>query len=222
MMNINDNNYELWLLRYAEQELSSAERAEVERWLATHPEAAEELALYSEAPRLERNAEVRYVATALQHTEQHTDRSPLWGAAWRWAAAAAVVLALMLPALRSVPAPSPLPLMAAIDSIPELPETPDIPEKPEPTKPTARPVRKAPAAPQPEPLLATAEPELPEPSEQPETPEEPEAPTPLYVDDLIVYVDEPEQINEVTYTTTAGDGINPVALFIGTLIKTTK
>lgn len=94
MEKIDNNNYEMWLLRYAEGELSAAERAEVEAWLADHPEAAEELALYNEAPRLEADESVRYGAVPRQHTH------PLWPALLRWSAAAAVVVALMVPALR--------------------------------------------------------------------------------------------------------------------------
>lgn len=94
MTTIDNNNYELWLLRYAEGELNAAEREVVEVWLQSHPEAAEELALYSEAPRLERDETVRYAAVPQQPTET------LWPAALRWSAAAAVVAALMVPALR--------------------------------------------------------------------------------------------------------------------------
>lgn len=94
MITIDDNNYELWLLRYAEGELTAAEREAVEAWLARHPEAAEELALYGEAPKLERDESIRYAAVPQQHPR------PLWPAALRWSAAAAVVLALMVPALR--------------------------------------------------------------------------------------------------------------------------
>lgn len=94
MTTIDNNNYELWLLRYAEGELSAAERAEVEAWLESHPEAAEELALYDEAPRLEKDESVRYVAAARQHVQ------PLWPLVARWSAAAAVVVVLMLPAMR--------------------------------------------------------------------------------------------------------------------------
>ena len=94
MTTIDNNNYELWLLRYAEGELTAAEREAVEAWLADHPEAAEELALYSEAPRLERDESVRYVAMPSQQTK------PLWPALLRWSAAAAVLAALMVPALR--------------------------------------------------------------------------------------------------------------------------
>lgn len=94
MTTIDNNNYELWLLRYAEGELTAAEREAVEAWLADHPEAAEELALYDEAPRLVRDETVRYAAVSQQHT------APLWPAFLRWSAAAAVVVALMVPALR--------------------------------------------------------------------------------------------------------------------------
>ena len=48
MTTIDNNNYELWLLRYAEGDLTATEREAVEAWLADHPEAAEELALYGE------------------------------------------------------------------------------------------------------------------------------------------------------------------------------
>ena len=95
MMNINDTNYELWLLRYAEQELTDAERTEVEQWLATHPDAAKELALYNEAPRLQRDETVQYVAVPRQQIQ------PLWKAASRWAAAAVVIAALMIPGLHN-------------------------------------------------------------------------------------------------------------------------
>ena len=94
MTTIDNNNYELWLLRYAEGELTAAEREAVETWLASHPEAAEELALYSEAPRLERDESVRYAAAPQPHTQS------LWPVLLRWSVAAAVVVVLMMPALR--------------------------------------------------------------------------------------------------------------------------
>ena len=98
---IDNTNYELWLLRYAEGDLGADERAAVEAWLAGHPEAAAELSLYREAPRLERDQSVRYVATPLQPTApQPAAPRPLWPLLARWSAAAAVIAALMLPALR--------------------------------------------------------------------------------------------------------------------------
>lgn len=225
MMNINDTNYELWLLRYAEQELTMAERAEVERWLATHPDAAKELALYNEAPRLERNEDVKYVATPLQHT------TPLWDAAVRWAAAAAVVAALMIPALRtntSSPAPR---LMADNNATLELQESMEPAEPLEILEPTVNPRKKAT-------LIAKADiaqPLTQQPIEPPAPIEQTESigtldslvhieqPSPKYVDNLIVYEDEPvtaNPITETTYITSADDGINPVALFMGVFIKT--
>lgn len=228
MMNINDNNYEVWLLRYAEQELTEAERTEVEQWLETHPEAAEELALYNEAPRLQRDEEVRYVAVARQHTK------PLWGAAWRWAAAAAVIAALMLPGVRQ--STNTDQQFAIVENMPEIPEGLDISERPENLE-----IPKAPEKP--------GRPEIPETPEirimdapetnivetlaeadtvtLPEEQEQPEEPVLQYVDDLIVYEDEPsgepKEFTEVTYiSSTSDDGINPVALFIGILIKTTR
>jgi len=94
MTTIDNNNYELWLLRYAEDELNAGERADVEAWLSTHPDAAELLALYNEAPRLEKDESVRYAAVPQRHS------APLWPAVLRFGAAAAVVLLLMLPAMR--------------------------------------------------------------------------------------------------------------------------
>lgn len=88
---INDSNYELWLLRYADDGLTADERKRVEQWLDAHPEAAEELALYREAPRLERDESVHYTAATQPNTR------PLWGKSWRWTAAAAVTLLLLTP-----------------------------------------------------------------------------------------------------------------------------
>ncbi len=226
-MNINDNNYELWLLRYAEQELTRTERAEVEQWLASHPGAAEELALYNEAPRLERNKEVAYGATSLQHT------TPMWGAALRWAAAAAVVLALMIPALRtntSSPAPR---LIADNNATPEPQESMEPAEPMEILEPAVNPRKKAT-------IIAKADIAQPFTQQSIETPApieqtEPivsldslvhiEQPLPQYVDNLIVYEDEPvtaDPVTEVTYITSTDDGITPVALFIGVFLKTTR
>lgn len=96
MITIDDSNYELWLLRYAEQELTAEEREAVEAWLAEHPEAAEELALYNDAPRLVKDVSVRFAAAVSPRTE------PLWPAMLRWSAAAAVVAALMVPAIGGI------------------------------------------------------------------------------------------------------------------------
>ena len=104
---LSNDNYELWLLRYAEGELSAAEGEAVEAWLKEHPEAAEELALYREAPRLERDEGVVYAATVPQPSK------PLWSSGWRWAAAAAVVL-LLAPAVWRFIRPQEEPLQVAV------------------------------------------------------------------------------------------------------------
>lgn len=45
-MKINEHNYEVYLYRYQEHLLTEEERQEVEAFLATHPQQAEEMALY--------------------------------------------------------------------------------------------------------------------------------------------------------------------------------
>ncbi len=94
---IDNTNYELWLLHYAEGDLSDAECATVEAWLEDHPKAAEELALYREAPRLEKDYNIP--AYGGNFGNQNISR-PLWSTFLRWNAAAAVVVALMLPSIR--------------------------------------------------------------------------------------------------------------------------
>lgn len=91
MVKIDDRDYELWLLRYADGVLTDAERDAVEQWIGRHSDAARELALYNEAPRLKRNDSVRYTGMLPQRKQL------LWPVLLRWSAAAAVVAALMLP-----------------------------------------------------------------------------------------------------------------------------
>ena len=98
MITIDDSNYELWLLRYAEQELTTEEREAVEAWLTEHPEAAEELALYNDAPRMQRDESIVYTAPVLQVSPFTSHLSPFL----RWSAAAAVVAALMVPAIGGI------------------------------------------------------------------------------------------------------------------------
>ena len=113
MTTIDDNNYELWLVRYADGDLTAAECAAVEAWLQEHPAAAEELTLYTEAPRLQRDEEVRYAATLPQHS------TPLWSIGWRWVAAAAVALLLLTPAVLYFIQPQGAPVQVA--SLPPMP-----------------------------------------------------------------------------------------------------
>ena len=228
-MNINSDNYELWLLRYAEQELTAEERREVELWLAEHPEAAEELALYGEAPRLERDESIKYAAP--MHRTQ-----PLWGALLQWAAAAAVVAALMVPAMRSALVPETAPVQVAENRLPvemapiPSPSSPSSPSSLDsPTSPTSSASQTSQAT------LPSYSPEAPLLAEEapllqdtlPVIPVE-ETPAVLYVDDLIVYEDEPESeptkdyaVNEVTYVND-DSGINPVVHFLGIFYKITR
>ena len=118
METINNDNYELWLVRYADGELTDAECKAVEQWLKQHPEAAGELKLYCEAPRLERDEAVVYAATVSQHSE--TVR-PLWLTVLRWSAAAVALLALLPLVLRMFKPAAEVPvLVAEVEQIPAV------------------------------------------------------------------------------------------------------
>ncbi|MBR6292068.1 MAG: hypothetical protein IKR33_04620 [Bacteroidales bacterium] len=231
-MNINNDNYELWLLRYAEQELTEAERKEVEQWLATHPEAADEVALYAEAPRLESDADIHCEAPIPLHSE------PLWPVAIRWTAAAAVVAALMVPAMHTVVAPKlEPPLVAEKLDNPERLENLERLENQDNQKITSHPANES-ITPV---LLAESIPTeqndtVAEPTEgivpeiAPSTQQEIIQPTYIVVDDLIVFEDEiPDTASEndiladavETYTRSTSN-INPIGHFISTFIKANK
>ena len=219
MMNINDNNYELWLLRYAEDELSAAERKDVERWLSEHADAASELRMYCEAPRLERDEAELGVAAIRMHVR------PLWPLL-NGAAAAAAVLLLMLSVMRS-----------AVVDVPQLPQQvaacpPVEIHEPQTTESTSSRVYAKTVFSTPVTIaeLAVLD-EMVEPAEEAYVDSAEVTPTYREVDDLIVFEDEPEEsfgaesvdaVTEVSYVTSAGDGINPVVLFIGTFFKTIR
>ena len=112
MESINNNNYELWLVRYADGDLTAAERAAVEQWLEGHPEAAEELKLYGEAPRLEREESVHYAAAVPGRVQL------LWPAVLRWSAAAAVVALVAVPLGLWLTNPAEEPLQVAATEMP--------------------------------------------------------------------------------------------------------
>ncbi len=88
---IDKNNCEQWLVRYCDGSLTTAEREAVEQWLETHPDAAAEMALYLDAPCLDKNESVHY-AGPMPGTSR-----PLWPAIIRWSAVAAVLVVLILP-----------------------------------------------------------------------------------------------------------------------------
>jgi len=181
MTTIDNNNYELWLLRYAEGDLNAEERAAVETWLASHPDAAGELALYNEAPRLEKDESVRYRATPLHRPK------PLWSAMLRFGAAAAVVLLLMLPAMRmGIMDKMEVPLFVAENrSVAEpLQKQQQLPQQPV-VQPTPRPVPSIPFIPS-IPSIASI------PSIETDT-STPVAPAPIETDMLIAFEDDPAE-----------------------------
>ena len=178
MTTIDNNNYELWLLRYAEGDLNAAERAAVEAWLSSHPDAAEELALYNEAPRLEKDESVRYGATPLHRP------MPLWPAVLRFGAAAAVVLLLMLPAMR-------MGIMDKMEAPLFVAENRPVAEPPQQQQQQQLPVIQP--APKPVPAIATipsiASIETPVPTDT----STPVAPAPIETDMLIAFEDDPAE-----------------------------
>lgn len=234
MMNINNDNYELWLLRYAEQELTDAESKVVEQWLATHPEAAEELALYGEAPRLTKDESVK--APVLP---QH--RISLWPVVLRWTAAAAVVAVLMMPAMRKVVAPSVEPTLVAnldsmeiIDNLESL-DNPAVLEKIDKTD-HQEPLSLSDAHLLAENLQSEVQ-QIPDASREENLPETEEPaqleiakPAYIVVDNLIVFEDDTSEDPaerdiladaDITYTQSTSN-INPIGHFISTFIKANK
>ena len=186
---IDNSNYEIWLLRYAEQELDDSERQAVEQWLAHHPDAAEELALYSEAPRMEKDEMVHYGAAVPQRT------LPLWPAVLHWTAAAAVVVALMVLVVRMATVEAPRLADNAIalalqESAPEEIKEEMVAEKP--VVRNAAPVKVV----EPEPVMYAEE--LPaQQEEEVETlpvVEEMPQPSVVYSDNLIVYDQTPDTV----------------------------
>lgn len=222
MTTIDSNNYEVWLLRYAEGELDAAERESVEAWLASHPDAADELTLYLEAPRLERDDSFSFAAP-LRHSR------PLWPVILRWSAAAAVLAAVILPLTVRRPSHNAVP-EAVVALAPELP-SPVVPASEPVVVATPPAVRHRTPAPKAEPLsspldtavspsadlLASA----PAPSDTMPPVAASPSPAPVYVDDLIVVEDDcPPAENSLAavYIEQTNDGIN-VSRLIGSFLK---
>lgn len=121
-------NYEGWLMRYADGELNAAERQEVERFLAAHPDLREELDEVS-------SVRVTPLVATMPGKERLLRREP--AGVWRRVAAAAALLVVAgttlfflnrpaegemiaeLPASTDTPAspPAPLPQERGVDSI---------------------------------------------------------------------------------------------------------
>ena len=84
-MTITTNNYEEWLYRYCEDLLDAEQRAAVEAFLAKHPEAAADAALYDPNLRLESTCE------ECPNKEQLLRHEPA-RIGWKWTIAASIAL----------------------------------------------------------------------------------------------------------------------------------
>lgn len=135
-------NYEGWLMRYADGELTAAERRQVEAFLAEHPDLREELDEVS-------SVRVAPLVATMPGKERLLRREP--AGVWRRVAAAAALLVVAgttlfflnrpaegemiaeLPASTDTPAspPAPLPQERGVDSIVDLarPASPQAAEK---------------------------------------------------------------------------------------------
>lgn len=92
---INTDNYELYFFQYEEGMLSEAERHEVERFMGQHPELAEELELYAEAPVLK--------AQELNFPEKASLRRTLILPRWRYVAAVSLAIGVAATLMLTLP-----------------------------------------------------------------------------------------------------------------------
>lgn len=90
---ITTENCELYFLQYLENSLDPKGRREVEAFATQHPELAEELALYAQSPEIEKDESIVFAG---KEGLKHVGPMPLHRGiiAWRWSAAAAVLLAV--------------------------------------------------------------------------------------------------------------------------------
>lgn len=193
MITIDETNYELWLVRYSDGSLTADEREAVEHWLEGHPEAEAELQMYADAPRLERDETVSY-GGAIPGRKV----IPLWPTL-RWTAAAAAVAAIVLSVVL-LPNSNTLPEGVATVDVPtvlheELPATQEVAEQPAATPKVMHNTPKV-AVVQEEPQPPTVpQPQSQAPIVEAETyhPANSLPQVPVYVEDLIVFADEPEE-----------------------------
>ena len=132
---INTDNYELYFFQYQEGMLDESARREVEAFMAQHPDLAEEMALYAEAPVL--TAEV--AAFPFKESLRRKEAPVLW---WRYAAAAAVVVGIGATVMLTLPRQeqaAPQPLLAEAESV-AMPALQPQPDKVLVAKRTARPI----------------------------------------------------------------------------------
>lgn len=109
---INTDNYELYFFQYQEDMLDEAARREVEAFVALHPELAEEMTLYAEAPVL--------TAEEVSFPDKNSLRRTVAFPWWRYAAAAAVVVGIGTTVMFTLPRQEPSadqPLVARVESV---------------------------------------------------------------------------------------------------------
>lgn len=120
---INTDNYELYFFQYQEGMLDESARREVEAFMAQHPDLAEEMTLYAEAPVLT----AEEAAFPFKESLHRKEPPVLW---WRYAAAAAVVVGIGATVMLTLPRQeqaAPQPLLAEAESVarPALQPQPD-------------------------------------------------------------------------------------------------
>lgn len=120
---INTDNYELYFFQYQEGLLDESARREVEAFMAQHPDLAEEMTLYAEAPVLT----AEEAAFPFKESLRRKEGPVLW---WRYAAAAAVVVGIGATVMLTLPRQeqtAPQPLLAEAESVamPALQPQPD-------------------------------------------------------------------------------------------------
>ncbi len=93
MTKIDINNYELYFLRYIEDRLSAKERAEVEAFLAEHPELQEVMDLYDPAFTLTKDDDLVFADKDLLTHAKPVKVLPMWV---KYSSVAAVALLLLL------------------------------------------------------------------------------------------------------------------------------
>lgn len=132
---INTDNYELYFFQYQEGMLDEAARREVEAFMAQHPELAEEMTLYAEAPVLT----AEEAAFPFKESLRRKEAPVLW---WRYAAAAAVVVGIGATVMLTLPRQEQAaqqPLLAEAESV-ARPALQPQPDKVLVAKRTARPI----------------------------------------------------------------------------------
>lgn len=139
------DNYEGWLMRYADDVLTAAERQQVEAFLAEHPGLREEMEAVA-------SVKVTPVVASMPGKERLLHRQPM--VVWRRVAAAVALLVVAGITLLVLHRPEEAPLVAQHTAAPVSPALPASPQE------MAAPAQ--PSTPQPPARKAVAQPEKPE------------------------------------------------------------